>query len=199
MRGVHAVAVTSCLLFTCITTAFAQMASETGNPSSPFVKGTTNSGGSPGTWTKNWSAFVKQIALVSPKPGESFARSANIVFHGSRVTWTGKVTQIDQPQEAGKSGRIGFSMNTETLALQDSGKVGFLDLQLRPEGDEWKTWGSVSVGDTVSFATTLDKGETYVLSFFKFFNQPEPLGSGEFILVHTKGGSCLKIVAPAKK
>ncbi len=181
---------------TCVTTVHAGLvAMETGYPSVPFVRPTTESVKSLGTWTSSWSAFVKQVALVVP--GDSYAGSANAIFHGKKVSWTGKVSKIDPQKETGKSGSIEIIMTGEKLALEGSKTVQFANLRLSPEGGEWKTWSSVSVDDTVLFTTTLDKDKTYVLHFLTLLNQSG--GPMEVISINTKGGTCQKIVAPGDK
>ena len=154
----------------------------------PIATGLAQDAKSSNAWVTDWSEFVNRSRVELP---------TTAVFQGKKVTWTGKVSEIVQPEKASESGRIRVSMTSAAPALRVSGiPYPFEDLSLHPEGAEWNTWKSVSVGDTVSFTTTLDGTSNplggQVLTLFTW-------SGGGMFSIYTKGGSCLKVVAQDKK
>jgi hypothetical protein len=154
--------------------------------------GLAQGGGNAEAWATDWSAFVKRLSAEATKQ-DYFVDNVNAAFSGKKVTWTGSVTKIEPPKNESDSALIFLSMKSVKLELK-SGPQTLDRLTLVPKGDDWKTWKSVTVGDTVLFTTTLDHSDAFpcVLAKMNGFGSH----AGETIVwINTKGGSCLKIVA----
>jgi len=149
-------------------------------------------------WSTDWSAFVTELgALFAKSKGATFPADVNAAFNGRQVTWTGKVFEIHVPAKESDSGMISMIMKYEELELP-AGKTPFLNLTVTPAKDEWKSWASVSAGQTVLFTTTLDKkDEPWIVSLTTFMNQPP--GQQRWIGISTRGGTCVKVIEPAQK
>ena len=147
---------------------------------------------SPEAWLTDWSAFAKKLSAQVQKDNY-FVDNVNAAFSGKKVTWTGAVTKIEPPAKDGDSGLVSVSMTPEKLGMKSGAPI--LDhLNLQPGGEEWKAWKSVSVGDTVSFATTLDEG-TFAPKCV--LSKLDGMGShtGEVIVwINTRGAAVLKVV-----
>ena len=139
-------------------------------------------------WTNDWSIFVKELSAAATKDNY-FVGNVNSAFSGKRVQWTGKVTEIEQPEKAGDSGCIRLAMKSERLVMK-SGSPVLDSLILAPEAGEWKSWQEVSVGTVVEFSTVLDEGS---LAPACVLVKMDGMGSnaGKVIAwINTKGGIC---------
>jgi hypothetical protein len=145
------------------------------------------------TWATDWPTFVKRLSAEAAKDNY-FVGNVNAAFSGKKVKWAGKVTEIEGPKKDGDSGMIRLSMKPEKLELK-SGAPTLDSLVLTPDGDEWKTWRSVSVGETVLFTTTLDEGSLVPKCVLMKMDGMGPNAGKTIVWINTKGGSCLKKLA----
>ena len=149
------------------------------------------------TWTNNWSAFVKELSGQVAKDNY-FVGNVNSAFSGKRVEWNGTVTEIKRPEKSDESGLIRLSMKTETLVMKSGSPI--LDrLVMTPDGDEWATWETVSVGSVVVFATTLDEGEFVPKCVLSKMDGMGANAGTVRAWINTKGGSCRKVIGQDKK
>jgi hypothetical protein len=153
--------------------------------------------GSPEAWATDWPTFVKRLSVEVAKDNY-FVGNVNAAFSGKKVEWTGKVTEINRPEKDGDSGLIRLSMKSEKLELQ-SGAPNLDSLVLTPDGDEWKTWTSISAGEEVRFRTTLDEGSLVPKCVLMKMDGMGPNAGKTIVWINTKGGSCLKTLATGNK
>ncbi len=138
-------------------------------------------------WASDWSAFVAELGTQIAKDSY-YAGNVNATFHGKTVTWTGKVSEIKRPV-AEESGSISIEMKPETLTLK-TGVATFSEVTLEPLESEWKSWESVSVGDTVTFATALDKASGFAPECVVTIFQGMGANAGKvFTALNHKGGT----------
>jgi hypothetical protein len=133
---------------------------------------------------------VKELSKEVVKD-DSYASNVDRAFDGKTVEWTGKVKQIRRPEKDEKSPGIEFSMKPETLVLNKSKTVTLEKLNVQPADDEWETWKSVTVGDTVVFRTTLNSSSAAFPVLMVMQGMGVNAGTTA-AWINTKGGSCLK-------
>jgi len=141
-------------------------------------------------WLTDWSAFVKQLSIEVTKD-KNFVGNVNNAFSGKSVEWVGKVTEIKKSTKPGESSLIRLAMKPEALKM--SGSPTLDNLTLIPEDNEWDSWKTASVGDSVRFSTTLDEGSFLpkcVLIYMVGMGQ----NAGKTVAwINTKGGKCLGV------
>jgi hypothetical protein len=138
------------------------------------------------TWARDWSAFVQELSVQVSKSA-NFVTNVNEAFSGKPVEWSGTVKEIKRPAKTGESGLIRLAMKPETLVM--TGRPTLDSLNLTPSDEEWKSWAAVSVGDTVTFTTTLDEG-TLVPKCVLAYLVGMGTNAGKFAAwVNTKGGA----------
>jgi hypothetical protein len=146
------------------------------------------------SWVNDWSEFVKQLSVEinKDKKGNHYIDNVNKAFNGQTVHWRGKVTEIKQPVKTNDSGIIRLSMAPQPFTALSDG-MSLDSLTLTPKGDEWDSWKRVSVGSTIVFITTLDKGSIGVCVIDHWKGVGTEAGKG-FTVINTKGGKCLKVI-----
>lgn len=153
-------------------------------------------GQTPEAWTTDWSAFVQQLSVAVSKDA-SFVSNVNEAFSGKMVTWEGTVAEIKRPAKPGESGLVRVSMKPERLTM--TGTPTLDSLALTPEDADWETWKSVSVGDTVSFGTTLDEGSFLPRCVLTYLVGVGPNAGKTAAWINTKGAKCLHVGGGARK
>ena len=132
-------------------------------------------------WSNNWDIFVTELATVMDK-NNYFIDNVNEAFSGKQVVWEGRVVEIESPPFV----RIGMTpMNLRGATLER--------LLLRLTDSEWDTWKEVSVGDVITFTTTLDKGILRPECVLAWMQGMGPNAGKTTAWVNAKGGKCLRI------
>ena len=173
------------LISTCSKGFSAEAKSEAATPGTgPIAEQKT-----PASWTNDWSAFVNELSKEYAR-AKSGVTNVGEAFNGKTVEWTGKVTWISRPAKGERMPAIDVFMKPETLVFDKS--YSLAGVHVSPTPDEWETWKSVSVGDTVVFRTTLVPGGLALPATMIVIGQQSG-PDRELIQISTKGASCLKI------
>lgn len=150
----------------------------------------------PGASTAGWPEFVKHLSKVYLQQG-NFEANVNAAFSGKKATWTGKVLKADNHSS------FSLEMKPDKIVVNlgggNTGNAAIQNLEIRPEGAEAKAWAAVSVGDTVSFTTTIiatGSPKCVVSSFV--MSGPEGVRD-VLVFINTKGGALQKVESPARK
>ena len=139
-------------------------------------------------WRSDWYAFVAQLSAVASE-NEDYSDRVKSAFGGKTVTWEGRVSQVEPPKTIGGTADIQMAVKPAILSVGYN-KMTVESLRLMPQGIEWDSWKTVSVGSDVVFTTRVHPTCVFVVMVGMGANAGK-----SHAIIQTDGAKCVGIKA----
>lgn len=103
-------------------------------------------------WQKDWVQFGRAITDFLKKPNADWSET-DAIFGDEEVAWTGRIEKIERGDGRKEAGTVQLEMPNLAIQITDTYIYERRVLVLYPEPDEWDSWKTAKVGDTVVFRT----------------------------------------------